>query len=240
MTSVSFLGNHPEDLTHNLRFLRADGKITHDLPFLVLSALIHKHISVWQTAACIDPLRHHLVHTGLDTDGGLFGFARRLPETDVVHQLVHMLIKFLLPFIDAPNLNAVVGKPFQNKRRFVFDSSETVKHENEQNIKLFIQRRFFQFLNGVPLFGGYLEAGDPLLLLFNQDSPSHSGGEIVAGNPLHRNVVFDHIDLLRGGNPIQAIHSFHFLCLLSPALSGTGISVPISIMPFVRFDKCAG
>lgn len=51
--AVSLLGNHPEDLAHNLRFLRADGKITHILPFLVLSALIHKHISVWQTAACI-------------------------------------------------------------------------------------------------------------------------------------------------------------------------------------------
>ena len=56
---------------------------------------------------------------------------------------------------------------------------------------------------------------------------------------LHRNVVFDHIDLLCRGNPIQTIHSFHFLCLLSPALSGTGISVPISIMPFARFGKCA-
>ncbi len=151
-----------------------------------------------------------------------------------------MLIKFLLSFIDAPDLNAVVGKPFQNKRRFVFDSSEAVEHENKQNIKLFIQRRFFQFLNGVPLFGGYLEAGDTFLLFFSQDSPSHSGGEVVAGNPLHRNVVFDHIDLLCGGNPVQTINSFHFLCLLSPALSGTGISVPISIMPFARFDKCAG
>ena len=85
----------------------------------------------------------------------------------------------------------------------------------------------------------YFEAGDTLLLLFNQNSPSHSGGEIVAGNPLHRNVVFDHIDLLCGRNPIQTINSFHFLCLLSPDLSGTGISVPISIMPFARFDKCA-
>ena len=43
MTTVSFLGNHPKNLAHYLRFLRADGKITHDLPFLVLSALIHKH-----------------------------------------------------------------------------------------------------------------------------------------------------------------------------------------------------
>lgn len=51
--AVSLLGNPPEDLAHHLRFLRADGKITHDLPFLVLSALIRKHISVWQTAACI-------------------------------------------------------------------------------------------------------------------------------------------------------------------------------------------
>ena len=150
-----------------------------------------------------------------------------------------MLIKLLLSFIDAPDLNAVVGKPFQNKRRFVFDSSETVEHENKQNIKLFIQCRFFQLLNGVPLFSRYFEAGDTLLLLFDQDSPSHSGGEVVAGNPLHRNVVFDHIDLLCRGNPIQTINSFHFLCLLSPVLSGTGISVPISIMPFARFDKCA-
>ena len=54
-----------------------------------------------------------------------------------------MIIKTLLTLLRTPDPDAVLDKPFHYKGRFVSDTPDAVKHEHQQNIKLFL---LFQFL----------------------------------------------------------------------------------------------
>ena len=55
-------------------------------------------------------LLHHLGMLGFHTDGSLFAFTRCLPETDVVQELVDVVIEALFTFTGAPDLYALWGQ----------------------------------------------------------------------------------------------------------------------------------
>ena len=102
----------------------------------------------------------------------------------------------LLPLVNAPYFNPMLRKPFKNKRRFVFDTTEAVEHKNEKHIEFPFEGGILEFLYRVTLGGGNLEARDTFFLFFDNNRPPLPFGKLAAGNPLHRNIVFHKIDLL--------------------------------------------
>ena len=75
-----------------------------------------------------------------------------------------MIVEALLPFLGAPNLNAVLTEPLHNKGRFVCNSADTVKHEYEEDVKLSSDRHGLDDLQLVPGFGTNLVPGHAFLL----------------------------------------------------------------------------
>lgn len=130
--------------------------------FLAHAPLFYQLIAVRSVPAAESPLHNDLSQTSLGTDGGLDALARRLPVTDVIQQLVHMIIESLLAFLGTPDLNAVVDKPLHNKRRFVITASKAVEHKHKKNIKGAQGRFPLDLLYSVPLLSGDLEAGHAL------------------------------------------------------------------------------
>ncbi|MPN42211.1 hypothetical protein SDC9_189767 [bioreactor metagenome] len=59
---------------------------------------------------------------GFCPDRGLFALPGSLPEADVIHQLVNVLLDLLLTLGDAPDLDAMLDEPLQNEGRFVVNA----------------------------------------------------------------------------------------------------------------------
>ena len=75
-----------------------------------------------------------------NTDGGFLAFTGCLPEANIVEQLVHMIVKTLLAFLDAPDPDAMSNEPLHHEGRFIVAAAQTVKHENQQYIEFSGQR----------------------------------------------------------------------------------------------------
>lgn len=117
-----------------------------------------------------------------------------------------MVVKPLLAFLGAPNLDAVVDEPFHDEGRFVIAPAKAVKHEYKENVKG-VQRSFaLNLLYSVALLGGDLEAGDAFFGKLPNNVPAHLCGKLMAPLFLHGDVVF--FDLLQRGNTVQAANSF--------------------------------
>lgn len=117
-----------------------------------------------------------------------------------------MVIKPLLAFLGAPDLNTVVDKPFHNEGCFVIAPAKAVKHENKKDVKGVQCRLALDFLYGIALLGRHFEAGDTLLGKLSNNVPAHLCGKLMTPLFLHGDVVF--FDLLQRGNAIQAANSF--------------------------------
>ena len=109
-------------------------------------------------------------------------------RSNVVGELVGVIVKPLLAFLGAPYANAVFYKPFHHKGRFVCDPSYAVKHEYQQNIKLALFGVFLDDLQLVAFFCSYFVAGHAILLFLVEDRPALFLGEAVAGFALHWNI----------------------------------------------------
>lgn len=111
------------------------------------------------------PVLYHLAETCTGSDRGFHTFAVCLPETDIVQQLINVVVKSLFTFLSAPYLNTIFGEPFNDKRCFVGDSPNTVKHKDKQNIELLLTGKILNDLNLISGFGappgyvGYEEGG---------------------------------------------------------------------------------
>lgn len=57
-----------------------------------------------------------------------------------------MVVKTLLAFLRAPDLNPIFCKPFYDKRRFILLAAQTVKHEYKKNIKFTYTMASLSFL----------------------------------------------------------------------------------------------
>ena len=130
-----------------------------------------------------------------------------LPKTDVVRQLVRVIIKTLFALLGAPNADAVAHKPFHNKGSFIRDTAYPVEHEHQQNVKLFLFGILLDKLYLVPVFRPYLVAGNALLLQFAYNRPAHRFTVFPAALSLHGNVclvVVSLVELFIGGNAVKA------------------------------------
>ena len=113
---------------------------------LVEAAAFYKVIAVWSKTTLKAAILDKLPQSGLGTDRGFFTFAIRLPEADIICELICVAVKPLLPLLRAPHPDAIFHKPFHHKGRFVRDTSDAVKHEHQQNIKLALLGMFLDDL----------------------------------------------------------------------------------------------
>lgn len=204
--TVAVLVGQIENAAHSRGFHGVDLNIKQLTVLLAYAPLLYQLIAIGRVTATKSALHNDLPQTGLGTNGGLDAFAGRLPVTDVVQQLVHMVIKPLLAFLGAPDLDAVVDEPFHNEGCFVIAAAKAVKHENKENVKG-VQCSFtLNLLYGVALLGGHFEAGDTFLGKLSNNVPTHLCGELMASLLLHGDVIL--FDLLQRGNAIQAANSF--------------------------------
>lgn len=205
-STVAVLVGQIKDTTHSSGFQGVDLNIKQLAVLFAHASLLHQLIAIGRVTATKSSLHNDLPQTGLGTNRGLDAFAGRLPVTDVVQQLVHMVIKPLLAFLGAPNLDAVVDEPFHNERCFVIAPAKAVKHENKKDVKGVQCRLALNLLYGVALLGGDLEAGYAFLGKLSNNVPTHLCGELMASLLLHGDVIL--FDLLQRGNAIQAANSF--------------------------------
>ena len=125
-----------KDDPHYGSFLFVDVQFVEFVFALVDTPTPYKVIAIRRISALEVTFFHKLAQTGASTDGSLFALAVRLPEADVVQQFVGVVVETLLTLLGTPYPDAVPYKPFHNKGRFICDTTDTVEHEYQQDIKL--------------------------------------------------------------------------------------------------------
>ena len=159
----------------------------------------------------------------LDADGSLFTFTGRLPEANVVEQLIDMVIKPLLAFSRAPDFDSLLDKPLHHKGRFVLASAKTVKHENQKDIELMQHGASLDLNDGIARIGADFVARHSLFGDFVNNLPVWMTCDIFAAcGFLHGDVVM--IDLSDGGDAVKTEDSLHSVTSFLPFLSR--ISIP--------------
>ena len=130
-------------------FFLVDDQIHDWLIPLVPSAFVYQLITIAHEATSIVAAGHDLSDSIAGSDGCFLRLPCCLPKADVVHQLIAVCLDFLLAFMGTPHLNSMLDEPFQHKGSFAFDSSETVKHIDQQNVKFSVGGFFLQLLDGI-------------------------------------------------------------------------------------------
>lgn len=114
-------------LLHDQHLCRINRLILYQDTLFIGAPLVNQTVTVLHPAAREDARFSHL----LDAGGGLAGFSGRLPESDVVQQIVNMIVEFLLPLAGTPDLDALFDDPLHNEGRFVLTASKPVEHEDK-------------------------------------------------------------------------------------------------------------
>lgn len=205
-SAVAVLVGQIKDTAHSGGLHGVDLNIKQLAVLFAHASLLHQLIAIGRVTATESTLHDDLPKPRLGTDRGFDTFAGRLPVTDVVQQLVHMVIKPLLTFLGTPDLNTVVDKPFHDEGRFVIAPAKAVKHENKKDVKDVQCRLALDLLYSVALLGRHFEAGDTFFGKLPNNVPAHLCGKLMTPLFLHGDVVF--FDLLQCGNTVQAANSF--------------------------------
>ena len=100
-----------------------NNKVTDFFIPLVGSSFVFKAVSVGKGATGIQTAFGELFQPRFHTHGGFDALAGCLPVSDIIQQLVHMVVKALLSFHCAPYFNTVFDKPFYYKWRFIILTS---------------------------------------------------------------------------------------------------------------------
>ena len=226
----SLVSNLFKYLPHPGGFLRVDLQILDRLVALVDAALVYGAVSVGHEATGIVPARDDLADAVAGAHRCFLALPRRLPEADVVHQLVAVALDPLLALMSAPHLNAVLDEPLQHKRRLALDPPQPVEHIDQQDIELPVAGCGSQFLNHIALAGGDFGTGHTFFSFFHHHTPALLLRKLAAGNFLHRDVIV--IDLAFGGDPIfqrrtlgvhrQVALQRHEIGIVQPLLVGLG------------------
>lgn len=125
-----------KDNPHYGSFLFVDVQFVQFMLALVDTPTPYKVIAIRRISALEVTFFYKLAQTGAGTDGSLFAFSVRLPESDVVQQFVSVVVETLLTLLGTPYPDAVPYKPFHNKGSFICDTTDTVEHEHQQDVKL--------------------------------------------------------------------------------------------------------
>ena len=126
-----------------------------------------------------------------------------------------MVVETLLTLLGTPYPDAVPYKPFHNKGRFICDTTDTVEHEYQQDIKLAPPGIVLDNLELVTGGGPDFVAGHTFFLFLMNNDPSLRFSEFVASLSLHGQVSFMvgiEIHLLIGGNAVQAADAVVVFC----------------------------
>ena len=158
MCAVSFPCYLKKYFPDNFALARVYLQILYRAAFFVHSALIDRTVAERDRTAHVVSILYNLFHPSFDADGSFLRFTGRLPESDVVEQIVHITVKPLLTLHRAPHRYPLFYKPFQYKRRFVILSAQTVEHEDQQDIKLLFFRFPLDFLQFVSICRGDLKS----------------------------------------------------------------------------------
>ena len=196
-----------KDNPHYGSFLFVDVQFVQFMLALVDTPTPYKVIAIRRISALEVTFFYKLAQTGAGTDGSLFAFSVRLPESDVVQQFVSVVVETLLTLLGTPYPDAVSYKPFYDKWRFICDASDAVKHEHQQNIKLALSGVFLDDLQLVTGFCADFVARHALFLFFMDDDPALCFSKLVTRLALHGNVCFVvrvEIHLLVSGHTVQA------------------------------------
>ena len=119
-----------------------------------------------------------------------------------------MVVKPLLAFLYAPDLDPLLDEPLHDERCFIFASSKPVKHENKQNVKFSKHSAPFNFNDGISGIGADLVARNPFFRNLINDLPvGMSRSVFTACSLLHGNVIM--IDLPDGRDSVKADNSLH-------------------------------
>ena len=114
-----------------------------------------------------------------------------------------------------PYPDAVPYKPFHNKGSFICDTTDTVEHEHQQDVKLAPPGIVLDDLQLVAGGGPDFVAGHAFFLFFMDDDPALRFSELMASLSLHGQVSFmvgSEIHLLIGGNAVQAADAVVVFC----------------------------
>lgn len=219
LCAISFMGILINNQANDSSLIFIDRKLKQFMfPFVQLAAP-YKFVTVWGNTAAKTSGLYQLAQGGFGTDGGFFAFPVRLPEPDIVGQLIGVIIEPLLPLLGTPNTDAVFNEPFHHKGGLVRNTPDAVEHKNQQNIKPLLFGVFLDNLELVPVFRPHLVTGHTVLLLLVNDRPALFFCKPVAGFPLHGDVRLAPvivIHLLVGGHTIKTINSvFHYDSTLS-------------------------
>ena len=120
------------------------------------------------------------------------------------------IIETLFALLSAPHPDAVSYKPFHDKGRFICDTPDAVKHENQKNIELSISGVILDDLQLVTGRCADFVTGHALFLFFVDDDPALRFGKLVAGFALHRQVSFVvgiEIHLFIRGHAVQTAYA---------------------------------
>ena len=172
---------------------------------LVDPTAFHQVITVGCAAALEAAVLHQLPQRGLCADGGLLALAVRLPEADIVGELVRVTVEALLALLAAPHPDAVAHEPFHHEGRLVRDASDAVEHEHQQDIKLALSGVLLDDLELVPVLCPDFVAGHAVLLFLVDDDPAVLLRKAVALPALHgdvRLVAGVVVYLLAGGHAV--------------------------------------
>ena len=129
MRTVTVFYGFLKYLHHPFRFDRIYYKVIYLLSPLIQTSPLFQLIPEWDTAASITSFRCKLLHSCFYSHGSLFRFSRCLPESDIVHELVHMALESLLSFLNTPYPYSMLYKPFNYEWCLIIYSSDPVKHE---------------------------------------------------------------------------------------------------------------
>ena len=204
LCAEAFMNVFIENDTDNSSFAFIDHQIIKFVLTLVEASAFHKIIAKRGDTALETAALDKLTKRGFCADGGLFAFTVRLPEANVVGQLVGMAVETLFALLGAPHLDPILYKPFHHKGRFVRDTSDTVEHEHKQNIELFLLRHTLDDLQLVAVFSSYLMTGHAFFLFLVNDLPAHFFAKRMAGFALHGNIGLVFGFRKDGGNFISA------------------------------------
>ena len=204
-----------KDDLHYGSFLFVDVQFVEFVFALVDTSTPYKVIAIRCISALEVTFFHKLAQTGAGTDGSLFALAVCLPEADVVQQFVGVVVETLLTLLGTPYPDAVPYKPFHNKGSFICDTTDTVEHEYQQDIKLAPPGIVLDNLELVTGGGPDFVAGHTFFLFLMNNDPSLRFSEFVASLSLHGQVSFMvgiEIHLLIGGNAVQAADAVVVFC----------------------------
>lgn len=177
-----------------------DQKILNRLSLFVLASGVSQAVSISNRATGIIAFLVHLTKPCLDAQGGVFGFSFTLPVANVIEQLVCMTVQNLFALFDTDDADAVLDKPFDNERRFITSTPDSVKHKHEQDFETLLERVLAQLLQSISIFGWGFERRNAALLVFFDDPQPVFPRVFLTRLPLHGDIIM--IGLSRCRNPV--------------------------------------